>query len=199
MFPEYSLLGSKKNIRFNRESDFELEVHYKPTSSQKSGTKIAKVTVTGVTDAFEKYESTKNDVPIVKIQIDLNESGLLVIKNPIALFEVVVDEASDEKDKKGSSWSLFGGGKKDKKDTESEKNQDDSSAEEKNDEEKSSNGESDHSGDDGETTAKEKVPTKEKSVRLEELLILIIIYRKKRQKRLILRLLQMEKKFALKK
>ena len=159
VFPENSLLGSKKNVRFNRESDFDFEVLYEPTAGQKTGTKIAKVHVSGLTESFKKYESTRNDVPIVKVQIDLTESGLLEVKNGVASFEIVVEEAKEEKKEKGSSWSLFGGGKKEEaKEDEGADDSADGNGDDKVDEESAS----ESTADSSESGEKDKAEEKEK-------------------------------------
>ena len=70
--------------------------------------------VTGIAEAVEKYKGKYSTDPSIKINIQLTESGLLLIKDAFIHFEVI--QVEEKKEDKDSSWSFFGGKKEDKKD-----------------------------------------------------------------------------------
>ncbi|KAI8149158.1 heat shock protein 70 family [Fennellomyces sp. T-0311] len=79
LFNEFGTIGTRKIMTFKRESDFEFDVKYgKPTDMDK----IAKVKVTGLTAAMEKYRDEINSAehpPKARVSIELSNSGLLSV------------------------------------------------------------------------------------------------------------------------
>jgi hypoxia up-regulated 1 len=128
VFTEKSLLGSKKVITFKRLSDFIFDLDYSTINTDTKSSivgvdtwrdvkpvPIAKVKVSGIPEAIEKYKGKYSAEPSVKVNIQLTESGLLVIKDASIQFEVIQVADKEKEKEKDSSWSFFGGGSKEEK------------------------------------------------------------------------------------
>ncbi|KAJ3414859.1 Hypoxia up-regulated protein 1 [Chytridiales sp. JEL 0842] len=107
LYGEHGLFGSKKLMNFKRTSDFTFELDYKSPALP-----ILKIGVTGLSAATEKFKDNSTSPPKVKAQIELTESGLLMINDVSASFEI--EQKIDPKSLKDTVLSFFSGGKKDK-------------------------------------------------------------------------------------
>ncbi|KAI9319994.1 heat shock protein 70 family [Dichotomocladium elegans] len=86
LFNEFGTIGTRKVMTFKRETDFDFDLTYGKTAEEQDVElgldKIAKVKITGLTAAMEKY---KEDItgaehpPKVRVAIEMSSSGLLSV------------------------------------------------------------------------------------------------------------------------
>ncbi|KAI8907250.1 heat shock protein 70 family [Gorgonomyces haynaldii] len=112
LFTDKSVLGSKKIMTFKRTTDFEVSVGY-PTAP------IAKIKVTGLTSAFEKFKDLYLEEPKVKILFQLSESGLLSFSDAHVSFSIVKQDSIKDK-----VMNFLGGKKEETEDQKNETKQD---------------------------------------------------------------------------
>ncbi|KAI7857208.1 Hsp70 protein-domain-containing protein [Circinella umbellata] len=105
LFNEFGSIGTRKIMTFKRQSDFEFDVKYgKPVDEEDVETEldqIAKVKVTGLTEALEKYKDEINSAeqpPKVRVSIELSNSGLLSVPEASLSFQAK-DNGSSFSDK----------------------------------------------------------------------------------------------------
>ncbi|KAJ3142510.1 Hypoxia up-regulated protein 1 [Physocladia obscura] len=145
LFPTNTSLPSKKLMAFKRSSDFEFTLAYKDRGSSGSGTPILTAAVGGLEDALaarkENYESVK-----VQAQIDLGDSGVVVVDHALATFEM---KAAVSSGSIAESVLNFFGGKKESKEgnSESEDVKEDESSDQKSSEKKTESTKDDKKSD----------------------------------------------------
>ncbi|KAI9258219.1 Hsp70 protein-domain-containing protein [Phascolomyces articulosus] len=105
LFNEFGSIGTRKIMTFKRQSDFEFDVKYgKPVDEQDVETdldQIAKVRITGLTEAMEKYKEdiqSAEQPPKVRVSIELSNSGLLSVPEASLSFQAK-DSGSSFSDK----------------------------------------------------------------------------------------------------
>ncbi|KAG0016154.1 hypothetical protein BGZ80_009392 [Entomortierella chlamydospora] len=165
IFSEKSVLGTRKIMSFKRVTDFGFDLQYgQVTESQEkelTDKQIAHFSLSGLTEAINKFKDVSVATPKVKVTIELSESGVLSVQEAIATIETDNSKKASLAEK---VKSFFGGSDKneDVKDVESNENSEeqessDTKEQEKNGEtsEKTENKESKtEQGDNTETSGK---------------------------------------------
>jgi hypoxia up-regulated 1 len=107
LFNNVTAFGSKKMMTFKKTDDFKFGIDYEMGTGVK---RIVDIEVGGLKEAVLKYKDSSIGDPKVKVQINLNESGILEVTNAIASFDI-------DKGKKSLADSVlnyFNGSKEDK-------------------------------------------------------------------------------------
>lgn len=118
-------MGSKKIVAFRRITDFIFDVDYSSIDLDSKSSSvdfenwrdvkavpIARVNVTGLNAAMKTFGGSSITDPRVKISVELDVSGLLIIKDAFAYFEVKQPAAIEKESKdslKDSVYNFFGG------------------------------------------------------------------------------------------
>jgi len=122
IFSEKSVMGTRKIMSFKRVTDFGFDLQYGQISedhdSELSNREIAHVSLSGLTEAINKFKDVSVATPKVKVTIELSESGVLTVQEAIATIETDNSKKASLADK---VKSFFGGNDKneDVKDAES--------------------------------------------------------------------------------
>ncbi|CAO3649389.1 unnamed protein product [Cunninghamella echinulata] len=121
IFKEFDSLNTRKTMTIKRESDFELDITYKQKDNVEQSIldRIAKVKITGLNDALEKYKEDikqTETVPKVRVVFEMSPSGLLSV--PEAFINVeLLDSGKSFTDKVKSFF-----GSKEEKNAKSDEN-----------------------------------------------------------------------------
>ncbi|KAF9115420.1 hypothetical protein BGX27_007920 [Mortierella sp. AM989] len=125
IFTEKSVLGTRKIMSFKRVTDFGFDLEYGqlPESQERELTdkQLAHFSLSGLTDAINKFKDVSVATPKVKVTIELSESGILSVQEAIATIETDNSKKASLADK---VKSFFGGSDKndDVKDAEPKEN-----------------------------------------------------------------------------
>ncbi|KAF9344770.1 hypothetical protein BGX26_003933 [Mortierella sp. AD094] len=91
IFSEKSVLGTRKIMSFKRITDFGFDLQYgQVTESQErelTDKQIAHFSLSGLTEAINKFKDVSVATPKVKVTIELSESGVLSVQEAIATIE----------------------------------------------------------------------------------------------------------------
>ncbi|KAF9187414.1 Hypoxia up-regulated protein 1 [Haplosporangium sp. Z 767] len=140
IFAERSVLGTRKIMSFKRVTDFNFDLQYGQVAEAHEGEitnkDIAHVSLSGLTEAINKFKDVSVATPKVKVTIELSNSGILSVQEAIATIETDNSKKASLADK---VKSFFGG---------SEKNEDVKEAPKENGE--------DQEGDEGKEQGKDK-------------------------------------------
>ncbi|KAF9115775.1 lumenal Hsp70 protein, partial [Mortierella sp. 14UC] len=113
IFNERSVLGTRKIMSFKRITDFGFDLQYGEVSAahgaELSNQEIAHVSLTGLTEAINKFKDVSVATPKVKVTIELSESGILSVQEAIATIETDSSKKASLADK---VKSFFGGSEK---------------------------------------------------------------------------------------
>ncbi|KAG0287695.1 Hypoxia up-regulated protein 1 [Linnemannia gamsii] len=113
IFNERSVLGTRKIMSFKRVTDFGFDLQYGQVSAahgaELSGQEIAHVSLTGLTEAINKFKDISVATPKVKVTIELSDSGILSVQDAIATIETDSSKKASLADK---VKSFFGGSEK---------------------------------------------------------------------------------------
>lgn len=174
IFLEKSVLGTRKIMTFKRVTDFGFDLEYGNVPQAHEGEigskHITHVTLSGLTDAINKFKDVSVASPKVKVTIELSDSGVLNIQEAVATIETDNTKKATFADK---VKSYFGGSDKDEdvkeaepKENEEENGEEGSKEQEKNkettdkDKEKDNNNNNKSEQNNGtEVTKNETVPT----------------------------------------
>ncbi|KAI9021643.1 Hsp70 protein-domain-containing protein [Phycomyces nitens] len=91
IFKEFGSIGTRKIVTFKRTSDFEFELVYGKHAGKENLDKIAKIKVTGLTDAVEKYSEeikAAENPPKVRVTIEMSDSGLISVPEASVSIEI---------------------------------------------------------------------------------------------------------------
>ncbi|KAG0365461.1 Hsp70 protein-domain-containing protein [Gamsiella multidivaricata] len=125
IFAPRSVLGTRKIMSFKRVTDFGFDLEYGQVSEAHEGElrekQIAHISLSGLTDAINKFKDVSVATPKVKVTIELSDSGVLSVQEAIATIETDGTKKATLADK---VKSFFGGNDKneDVKDAEPKKN-----------------------------------------------------------------------------
>ncbi|KAF8977992.1 hypothetical protein BGZ46_006966, partial [Entomortierella lignicola] len=139
LFSEKSVLGTRKVMSFKRVTDFGFDLQYgQLTESQQeelTDKQIAHFSISGLTDAINKFKDVSVATPKVKVTIELSESGVLSVQEAVATIETDNSKKASLADK---VKSFFGGSEKneDVKDAEPTDNNEEKEANETKESEK---------------------------------------------------------------
>ncbi|KAI8597075.1 heat shock protein 70 family [Dissophora ornata] len=126
IFGEKSTLGTRKIVSFKRVTDFGFDLQYGKVSEAHEGElankQIAHISLSGLTDAINKFKDVSVATPKVKVTIELSDSGVLTVQEAIASIETDNSKKASLADK---VKSFFGGNEKneDVKDAEPKENE----------------------------------------------------------------------------
>ncbi|KAF9287722.1 hypothetical protein BGZ88_008480 [Linnemannia elongata] len=113
IFNERSVLGTRKIMSFKRVTDFGFDLQYGQVSAahgaELSGQEIAHVSLTGLTEAINKFKDISVATPKVKVTLELSESGILSVQDAIATIET---DSSKKASLAEKVKSFFGGSEK---------------------------------------------------------------------------------------
>ncbi|KAG0376653.1 Hypoxia up-regulated protein 1 [Mortierella sp. AD032] len=168
IFTERSVLGTRKIMSFKRITDFGFDLQYGEVpavhGAELSSQEIAHVSLSGLTEAINKFKDVSVATPKVKVTIELSESGILSVQEAIATIETDSSKKASLADK---VKSFFGGSEKNEdvkeaeaKETEEQEEAEAAKAQEKTAEEAKENKTAEATANSTETPAKnETVPT----------------------------------------
>ncbi|KAG0170074.1 hypothetical protein DFQ28_002523 [Apophysomyces sp. BC1034] len=124
LFNEFGSIGTRKIMTFKRQSDFEFDLTYGKTAEEQDKEigldKIAKVKISGLTAALEKYPEdvrAADKSPKVRVSIEMSESGILTVPEASVSIETNEGDKATFTDKVKS----FFGSKEEKEKPESDK------------------------------------------------------------------------------
>ncbi|KAK3820162.1 MAG: Hsp70 protein-domain-containing protein [Benniella sp.] len=113
IFSEKSTLGTRKIMTFKRVTDFGFDLEYGDVPHTQEGEigsrEIAHVSLSGLTDAINKFKDVSVASPKVKVTLELSDSGILNVQEAIATIETDNAKKASFADK---FKSLFGGSEK---------------------------------------------------------------------------------------
>lgn len=113
IFNERSILGTRKIMSFKRVTDFGFDLQYGQVSAahgaELSGQEIAHVSLTGLTEAINKFKDISVATPKVKVTIEISDSGILSVQDAIATIET---DSSKKASLAEKVKSFFGGSEK---------------------------------------------------------------------------------------
>ncbi|KAK3830051.1 MAG: Hsp70 protein-domain-containing protein [Linnemannia gamsii] len=113
IFTERSVLGTRKIMSFKRITDFGFDLQYGEVpaahGAELSSQEIAHVSLSGLTEAINKFKDVSVATPKVKVTIELSESGILSVQEAIATIETDGSKKASLADK---VKSFFGGSEK---------------------------------------------------------------------------------------
>ncbi|KAG0254523.1 hypothetical protein BG011_005685 [Mortierella polycephala] len=113
IFAERSVLGTRKIMSFKRVTDFNFDLQYGQVAEAHEGEitnkDIAHVSLTGLTEAINKFKDVSIATPKVKVTIELSNSGILSVQEAIATIETDSSKKASLADK---VKSFFGGSEK---------------------------------------------------------------------------------------
>ncbi|GJJ71741.1 hypoxia up-regulated 1 [Entomortierella parvispora] len=113
IFSEKSVMGTRKIMSFKRVTDFGFDLQYGQISEdhddELSNREIAHVSLSGLTEAINKFKDVSVATPKVKVTIELSESGVLTVQEAIATIETDSSKKASLADK---VKSFFGGNDK---------------------------------------------------------------------------------------
>ncbi|KAG0332948.1 hypothetical protein BG004_001029 [Podila humilis] len=151
IFTEKSVMGTRKIMSFKRVTDFGFDLQYGQVGEghegELSSKDIAHVSLSGLTEAINKFKDVSVATPKVKVTIELSESGILSVQEAIATIETDSSKKATLADK---VKSFFGGSDKneDVKEEERKENTDEHAEREANTNTNSNgNGDKKHSGE----------------------------------------------------
>ncbi|ORZ27841.1 Hsp70 protein-domain-containing protein [Lobosporangium transversale] len=127
IFNKNSVLGTRKTMSFKRVTDFSFDLEYGQVSNEHeaelTSKQIAHVSLSGLTEAINKFKDVSVTTPTVKVTIELSDSGLLGVGEAVASIETDNSKKASLADK---VKSFFGGSDKngDVKDAEPKDNGD---------------------------------------------------------------------------
>ncbi|KAG0290998.1 hypothetical protein BGZ98_003209, partial [Dissophora globulifera] len=127
IFNDKSVLGTRKIVNFKRVTDFGFDLQYGKVSdahdSELADKPIAHISLSGLTDAINKFKDVSVATPKVKVTIELSDSGVLTVQEAIATIETDNSKKASLADK---VKSFFGGSEQneDVKDAEPQENED---------------------------------------------------------------------------
>ncbi|KAF9286428.1 hypothetical protein BGZ68_002900 [Mortierella alpina] len=137
IFAAKSTLGTSKIMSFKRVTDFGFDLQYGDVSEngEISHKEIAHVSLSGLTDAINKFKDISVATPKVKVTIELSNSGVLIVRDATATIETDHSKKASLADK---VKSFFGGSEKngDVQDAEPKENGDEQDGGEANEQEK---------------------------------------------------------------
>ncbi|KAF9968117.1 hypothetical protein BGZ70_006516 [Mortierella alpina] len=125
IFGARSTIGTSKIMSFKRVTDFGFDLTYGEVSGENekdiSNREIAHVSLSGLTDAINKFKDISVATPKVKVTIELSNSGVVTIRDATATIETDHSKKASLADK---VKSFFGGSEKngDVQDAESKEN-----------------------------------------------------------------------------
>lgn len=126
IFGERSVLGTRKIMSFKRVTDFGFDLQYGQVSeahgAELSGQEIAHVSLSGLTEAINKFKDVSVTTPKVKVTIELSDSGILSVQEAIATIETDISKKASLADK---VKSFFGGNEKNEEVKEAEPKEND--------------------------------------------------------------------------
>ncbi|KAF9923520.1 hypothetical protein FBU30_006442 [Linnemannia zychae] len=131
IFNKGSTLGTRKIMSFKRVTDFGFDLQYGEVSpaddAELSNHEIAHVSVTGLTDAINKFKDISVATPKVKVTIELSDSGVVSVQEAIATIETDHSKKASLADK---VKSFFGSSEKNEevKETELKENDEEQEA-----------------------------------------------------------------------
>ncbi|KAI1316575.1 hypothetical protein EDD11_009840 [Mortierella claussenii] len=146
IFKERSVLGTRKIMSFKRVTDFGFDLQYGDISvahqGELSNKQIAHVSLSGLTDAINKFKDVSVATPTVKVTIELSESGLVSVGEAVAAIETDSSKKSTLADK---VKSFFGGSDKneDVRDAEPQEKEDGQEGKDAEDRQEKKNGKDD--------------------------------------------------------
>ncbi|KAF9979754.1 hypothetical protein BGZ65_006061, partial [Modicella reniformis] len=132
IFSEKSVLGTRKIMTFKRITDFGFDLEYGQVPQAHEGElgpqQIAHVTLSGLTEAINKFNDVTVASPKVKVTIELSDSGILNVQEAIATIETDNTKKASLADK---VKSFFGGSDKneDVKDADPKENEEEQGGE----------------------------------------------------------------------
>lgn len=113
IFAEKSVMGTRKIMSFKRVTDFGFDLQYGQVGEGHEGelskTDIAHVTLSGLTEAINKFKDVSVATPKVKVTIELSDSGILSVQEAVATIETDSSKKATLADK---VKSFFGGSDK---------------------------------------------------------------------------------------
>ncbi|KAF9432127.1 hypothetical protein BGZ76_011239 [Entomortierella beljakovae] len=135
IFGENSVLGTRKIMSFKRITDFGFDLQYgqvpESLASEIADEQIAHISLSGLTEAINKFKDVSIATPKVKVTLELSDSGILNVQEAIATIETDTAKKASLADK---VKSFFGGSEKneDVKDAEPKENEGEQEANEAN-------------------------------------------------------------------
>ncbi|KAF9930977.1 hypothetical protein BGZ75_003420 [Mortierella antarctica] len=113
IFGASSTIGTSKIMSFKRVTDFGFDLQYGEVSGEIEGEisnrEIAHVSLSGLTDAINKFKDISVATPKVKVTIELSNSGVLTVRDATATIETDHSKKASLADK---VKSFFGGSEK---------------------------------------------------------------------------------------
>ncbi|KAF9585248.1 Hypoxia up-regulated protein 1 [Lunasporangiospora selenospora] len=88
IFSGKSTMGTRKIMSFKRVTDFDFDLQYGSSmEAELSEKEIAHVSLTGLTEAVNKFKDVSVNTPKVKVTIELSDSGVLNVQEAVATIE----------------------------------------------------------------------------------------------------------------